>query len=83
MKLSKQNAPKKSGGKRNGAGAKPKGDAPNYNSFSFRPTNEAKEILSKQPNKSAFINEAILSYNENQNTPPRFCGHTGSGSQCL
>ena len=65
MKLSKTNAPKKSGGKRDGAGAKPKGDAPNYNTFSFRPSNDVKEILSKQPNKSAFINEAILNYNEN------------------
>ena len=33
MKLSKQNAPKKSGGKRPNSGAKPKGDAPNYNTF--------------------------------------------------
>jgi hypothetical protein len=62
MKLSKTNTPKKSGGKRDGAGAKPKGDAPNYNSFSFRPTDAVKEILSKQPNKSAFINQAILNF---------------------
>ena len=68
MKLTKTNTPKKSGGKRPNSGAKPKGDAPNYNTFSFRPTNEAKEILSKQVNKSEFINQAILNYNENQDT---------------
>jgi len=60
MKLSKQNAPKKSGGKRPNSGAKPKGDAPNYNTFSFRPTDAVKEVLSKHPNKSEFINKAIL-----------------------
>ena len=62
MKLTKTNAPKKSGGKRPNSGAKPKGDAPNYNSFSFRPSNDVKEILSRQVNKSEFINQAILAY---------------------
>lgn len=70
MKLTKNGQPKQSGGKRPNSGAKPKGDAPNYNTFSFRPTDAVKEVLSKHPNKSEFINKAILNFCEDENKSP-------------
>lgn len=62
MKLTKNGQPKQSGGKRPNSGAKPKGEAAKNGSFSFRPSKEVKEILSKQTNKTAFIERAILNF---------------------